>query len=159
MTESRPSRRGSPSGWRRFLFRMPTFFYRLKLGFLLGHRFVMIEHVGRRSGQVRRTVLEVVLRENGALYVAAAWGSKSDWYQNILKTPAVGVHISVRSYRADAVVVDQARARGVLDNYAGSHPRAFNALARYMLDDPGPTIADKVTRLVAAVPIVELARR
>ncbi|WFR73002.1 hypothetical protein P9209_03930 [Prescottella defluvii] len=48
-----------PTGWKRRFFRMPITLYRWHLGALLGHRFVLVEHVGRRSGRTRQVVLEV----------------------------------------------------------------------------------------------------
>jgi hypothetical protein len=40
---------------------LPIYLYRLDLGWLLGHRFLMLVHQGRRSGLLRETVLEVIL--------------------------------------------------------------------------------------------------
>src|SRR5690349_25004115 len=42
------------------IFKLPVFLYRLRLGWLLGKRFMQITHVGRHSGKVRRTVLAVL---------------------------------------------------------------------------------------------------
>ena len=49
-----------PRGLLRFLLRLPIWLYQLHLGFLLGHRFLLLTHTGRRSGLLRRTVVEVV---------------------------------------------------------------------------------------------------
>jgi hypothetical protein len=38
----------------------PVSLYRLHLGWLLGHRFLLLTHTGRRSGLRRQTVLEVM---------------------------------------------------------------------------------------------------
>ena len=40
--------------------RLPSRLYDWRLGWLLGHRFLRLTHVGRRSGRRYRTVLEVV---------------------------------------------------------------------------------------------------
>ncbi|MEZ5238897.1 MAG: hypothetical protein R2716_08080 [Microthrixaceae bacterium] len=48
-----------PRGWLKWLLRAPTYLYRARLGFLFGNRFLMIEHRGRRSGRLYRTVIEV----------------------------------------------------------------------------------------------------
>ncbi|RPI28328.1 MAG: hypothetical protein EHM70_16815 [Chloroflexota bacterium] len=42
------------------IFKLPLVLYRLRLGWLLDHRFMQLTHVGRRSGKVRRTVLVVL---------------------------------------------------------------------------------------------------
>jgi deazaflavin-dependent oxidoreductase (nitroreductase family) len=137
---------------------MPIYLYRLKLGFLLGHRFVMIEHVGRKSGKTRQTVLEVVWIHERQVYVAAAWGVASDWYQNIVQHPRVTVRIASQKYEANAVVVDVPTAHSILAGYAERHPKAFRSLSRFMLEDPGPTSAMNVDQLTEVVPIVRLTR-
>lgn len=137
---------------------MPIYLYRWKLGFLLGHRFVMIEHVGRKSGKTRQTVLEVVWIHERQVYVAAAWGIASDWYQNIVQHPHVTVRIASEEYGANAQVVDDATANNVMASYAEHHPKAFRGLARYTLDEPGSTVSESVERVSAAVPVVRLSR-
>ena len=42
------------------LFRVPVYLYRWHLGWLFGHRCLLLTHIGRRSGRKRQTVLEVV---------------------------------------------------------------------------------------------------
>lgn len=157
MPESRLSRRGSPKGFQRWLLRFPIYLYRLKLGFLLGHRFVMITHVGRKSGKRRKSVLEVVWIDQRLVYVAAAWGKSSDWYQNIRKTPEVTIHLTSRVYPGLARSVDEVLAHDVLIEYAVRHPRAFKALARLMVDNPGTTTDENVDKVAAVVPIVRLS--
>ena len=76
--------RSRPTGALRLAFRPPIYLYRLGLGQLLGHRFMLLTHRGRRSGRVYQTALEVVrydpsLRET---VVASGWGERSDWYRN-----------------------------------------------------------------------------
>lgn len=44
----------------RRLARAPVALYRWRLGWLLGHQFILLVHVGRQRGLERRTVLEVV---------------------------------------------------------------------------------------------------
>ena len=39
------------------MFKLPLVLYRLRLGWIFGHRFVMLTHVGRHSGKTRRTIL------------------------------------------------------------------------------------------------------
>lgn len=49
-----------PSKAFRILARMPNGLYRARLGWLLGKRFLMLLHMGRKSGLVRRAVVEVI---------------------------------------------------------------------------------------------------
>jgi deazaflavin-dependent oxidoreductase (nitroreductase family) len=71
------------------LFKLPIVLYRLRLGWLLGHRFMQLTHVGRRSGQVRRTVLAVLRFDSQTREIKAvsAWNA-SEWYKNIQAAPA-----------------------------------------------------------------------
>ncbi len=71
------------------IFKLPVLLYRLRLGWLLGQRFMQITHVGRRSGKVRRTVLAVLRfdKQTQEIYAVSAWGG-SDWYANIQTAPA-----------------------------------------------------------------------
>jgi hypothetical protein len=47
-------------GW---LFRVPLWRYRANLGWLFGHRLARLTHRGRRSGQIRQAVVDVVRYE------------------------------------------------------------------------------------------------
>jgi deazaflavin-dependent oxidoreductase (nitroreductase family) len=69
----------------RWLLRLPTYLFRARLGFLLGHRFLLLVHVGRRTGAVHRTVLEVIHydRASGEAVVLAGWGTGAQWLKNL----------------------------------------------------------------------------
>jgi len=74
----------------RALFRAPLLGWRLGLGRILGHPFLVITTRGRRSGVPRRAVLEYrVLR--GKIYVISGFGSRASWYQNLVADPRVTV--------------------------------------------------------------------
>jgi len=74
-----------PRGLARLAFRFPILFYRVGLGVLLGTRFLLLTHTGRKSRLERKNVLEVVKydKETGTFTVAAGFGTTSDWYRNI----------------------------------------------------------------------------
>lgn len=158
MAGSRLEAAGSPTGLARVGYRAPIALYRARLGFLLGTRFLMLEHRGRRTGETRRTVLEVVAKHPHAFYVAAAWKSKSHWLKNIVADPRVTVHCGFERFTTTAEVMDQESARRVLGEYAALHPRTFARLARFMLDDPGEGVEENVERVSAAIPIVKLPK-
>jgi deazaflavin-dependent oxidoreductase (nitroreductase family) len=154
----RLQRKGSPRGIQRFLFRAPIGLYRVRLGFLLGTRFLMLEHVGRKSGQRRRTVLEVVLNEDDAVYVAAGWGASAQWLRNIQANPSVVFHFGTKRYETTAVIIDRAEAKKVMDAYAEAHPKALGRLAAFMLDDPGESLETKALRVADTIPMVRLPK-
>jgi hypothetical protein len=49
-----------PRGLLRLALRLPIWLYRWRLGWLLGDRFLLLTHTGRKSGLPRQVVLEVV---------------------------------------------------------------------------------------------------
>jgi deazaflavin-dependent oxidoreductase (nitroreductase family) len=152
--------RGRPKGPLRLFLRMPIWLYRMRLGWLLGQRFLMLEHIGRRSGAKRRTVLEVVDhdRNTGRYVVASAWGPKSDWYRNIHAMPQVTVWVGGERFPAFARPMESDEAIEALRSYAERNPRAFRALARLMLGEVVSDPEENCRRLAAAVPLVELDR-
>jgi len=104
----------------RALFRLPISLYRFGPGWLLGNRFLLLTHIGRKSGIPRQVVLEVVDhdKETGVYYVAAAWREKADWYLNILKNPRVKVQVGNRQFEAEAAPKSREDAERVLWWYA-----------------------------------------
>jgi F420H(2)-dependent quinone reductase len=74
-----------PRGVLRWLLRLPIWLYRLRMGRLLGNRFLMLTHIGRKSGQPRQSVLEVVGHDEatGIYIIASGWGEQADWLRNI----------------------------------------------------------------------------
>lgn len=92
---------GSPTSLvLRRLVRAPVALYRWDLGWLLGYRFILLVHIGRRSGLERRTVLEVVHYDpkTSEVVVMSGLGRTSDWYRNIQAHPAKEVVIGRRSF-------------------------------------------------------------
>jgi deazaflavin-dependent oxidoreductase (nitroreductase family) len=158
MSQPRLQRRGSPKGLQRILFRAPIGLYRVGLGFLLGRRFLMLEHVGRKSGEIRRTVVEVVLDDEHAVYIASGWGSSAQWFRNIEANPSVVFHLGNKRYATTAVIVEQAEAGRVMDSYADAHPKALGRLASFMLDDPGETVEVQARRVAETIPMVRLSK-
>lgn len=73
--------------------------YGLRLGWLLGKRFMQLTHVGRRSGKVRKTILAVLRFDERSkeIYAISAWKG-SDWYYNIQASPALEVQIGFVHY-------------------------------------------------------------
>jgi deazaflavin-dependent oxidoreductase (nitroreductase family) len=81
------------------IFKLPVFLYRLRLGWLLGKRFMQLTHVGRRSGKVRRTILAVLRfdEKTREIYAVSAWKG-SDWYYNIQAASALRVETGFVRY-------------------------------------------------------------
>src|SRR5690625_1157096 len=69
--------------------RAPIVLYRLGLGGLLGRRFVLLEHRGRRSGQIRQVVLETISVDPDVIHVVSGYGDESQWLRNVRADPRV----------------------------------------------------------------------
>ena len=84
----------------RAFLRTPGVFYRTPLRGLLGRLYVLIEHRGRKSGRVYRTVVDrlSIDPETSEVYVLSAWGDSSDWYRNIQAAPPTRVWIGRRRF-------------------------------------------------------------
>ena len=123
-----------PSGITKLFFKAPIILYRINLGRLLGSRFLLLEHIGRKSGLRRQTVLEIVYhdKEENDYYIASGWGEKSDWMLNIRKNPKVKIQVGSNKMAAKVHFLTHDEAGEVLLNYGKKHPTALRELARYM---------------------------
>lgn len=123
-----------PAGFRRTAYRLPVWLYRARLGRLLGHRLVLINHTGRVSGKQRQVVVEVAQwdRRTGAVAVVSGFGPGSDWYRNLLAHPAASIQLGAHIISVQAVPVSPGQAGEVMADYARCHPRAASNLCRFM---------------------------
>lgn len=89
-----------PAGALRLVFRLPIYLYRFNLGWLLGNRFLLLTHQGRKSGLPRQTILEVILYDQATResVVLSGRGEKADWYRNIEARPALEVRTGGERY-------------------------------------------------------------
>lgn len=100
--EGRVIAAGRPSRTLRRLLRAPACLYHWRLGWLLGYRFLLLVHVGRRSGRRHRTVLEVVeyRPQTREAVVISAFGPNADWLRNIEAAPHPEVVIGSQRFTA-----------------------------------------------------------
>ena len=121
-----------PTGFKRLVFRAPIWLYSVGLGGLMGGRFLLLNHTGRKSGQPRQTVLEVADHdpESGTYYVASGFGKKSDWYLNILKTQKVEIQVGSKKIQATARALTPDESGKTMVGYAQRNPRAAKQLMR-----------------------------
>lgn len=150
-----------PGGVLRWFLRAPISLYKAKLGFLMGKRFLMLRHTGRKSGQPRFTVVEVVDHDDATdtWIICSGWGRKADWFRNIEKTPDVDVTVGTRTFPALAKELPLAEAVAALLAYAGKHPAAFSKLGNFMLGRALSPTEDDCRSLAEAVPVVALSPR
>jgi deazaflavin-dependent oxidoreductase (nitroreductase family) len=148
-------------GLLRFGVRLPLWLYRVRLGWVLGERFLRLTHIGRKSGQSHQTVLEVVDhdRATDSYIVTSGWGEKSDWFQNILKTPQVVINVGRRRLDVTAEHLSIDEAEQWLFNYAQAHPHTFQSLAKFMTGEQLSTSRADCRRVAEAVPVVAFRPR
>jgi deazaflavin-dependent oxidoreductase (nitroreductase family) len=103
----------------RGLFRAPVYLYRWRCGRLLGRRFMLLIHVGRRTGLRRETVLEVMeyRLEGPEVVVMSAFGPNADWLRNIQATSGPDVVTGSRRFTADYRILGADEAVRVIAGY------------------------------------------
>ena len=123
-----------PSGLFKHFLHSPTWLYRARLGFVFGHRFLMIEHRGRKSGNLYRTVLEVSgsYPDNNEWIVASGTGSKADWYRNIAANGVDAVWIGSTRHHATVRFLEASEAAQVMAKYEADHPKTAAKLLASM---------------------------
>ena len=151
----------APHGLLRFGLRLPIWLYRLRLGWLLGNRFLLLIHLGRKSGLPRQTVIEVVKHdmESNSFYVVSGWGEKSDWYQNIQKNPEVMIWVGNRKLPVHAEDILLSETVDILEEYTRRYPLAFKELTRLFLKEELQPGRESSQRLAEIMPMVAFRPR
>ena len=118
------TRRAKPTGLARWGLKLPILLYRWHLGWLLGHRFLLLTHRGRKSGLLRRTVLEVVRYDAATResVVLSGLGTVADWYRNIEAQPASAVQTGRGGYVPQQRFLTPEEAMAVAEDFARHHP-------------------------------------
>lgn len=147
----------SPHGLARLAWRAPIWFYRLGLGSLLGKRFVLLNHIGRKSGQLRQAVVEVVSydQETGAYIVASGFGEKADWYKNLMAHPEITIQVGNKRMKIHAERLPLPQATEIMLDYNHRHPAALRTLSGILGYRTDGSEAD-VRFLAGVIPIVTL---
>ncbi len=124
-----------PAGLRRLLFRSPIWIYRIGLGGVFGRRLLLLNHTGRRTGTLRKTILEVVQFDptDRSYVVASGWGPQAAWYRNILDQPEVSVEVGSHTIPVTAEPLAEDVGAEIFARYAARRPKlAAVALPRVL---------------------------
>jgi deazaflavin-dependent oxidoreductase (nitroreductase family) len=129
------------TGWRKHLWRAPIHLYRIGLGPLMGGRFLLLNHIGRKSGQVRQAVVEIIRHEpeTNSYIIASGFGKKSDWYRNLITTPEATIQVGKKRYQVVAKPLTPEQSAEEMLHYARKHSKAALQLARLIgleIEDP-----------------------
>lgn len=138
----------------RRLVRAPIWIYKARAGALLTSRLLMLEHIGRKSGERRYVVLEVLDHPAPDRFVVASgFGPKAQWFRNIQANPHVRVYAGSHApVSATARILDQPEADRTLAAYRSRNPRAWQRFKPVLEQTFGGPISDTNTPL----PMVEL---
>jgi len=112
------------------LARAPIALYKAGLGGILGSRMVLLEHNGRKSGQPRQVVLEVLGHPAPDTYVVASgFGESAQWFRNVMAQNQVRISTGrLSSAPAVARRLAPSEADRALSDYITRHPRAWASL-------------------------------
>ncbi len=118
----------------RWLLRAPAHVHDWNLGWLLGDRFLLLTHIGRRTGRPHRTVLEVIGTRPaaGEVLVLAGLGRSANWYRNLQAHRTAEVMIGRRRYQATHRTLDEDEAVAALAGYE-SRNRVVAPIVRRVL--------------------------
>jgi deazaflavin-dependent oxidoreductase (nitroreductase family) len=106
------------------VFRTPLWLYRHEKGWLLGRTFLMLEHIGRRTGQPHQTVAMVLADspDTGEVAIVSAWGPDADWLLNLRAGPAREVRVGRDRFVPQHRFLDAEEAVEISTAFARLHP-------------------------------------
>lgn len=116
------------------MFRLPLRLYEHGGGRLLGHTFLRLVHVGRRSGREHSTVAMVLAFDpvTQEAVICSAWGPEADWIRNLRAGPAVRVDVGSASYRPRHRFLTADEAVAVATDFRHRHPYRLRFMSRVL---------------------------
>jgi deazaflavin-dependent oxidoreductase (nitroreductase family) len=145
--------------WLKALYAAPNALYDHGLGWALGHRFLRLEHVGRRSGRRYTAVVEALRYDpvTGEAVAMAGYGHRADWLRNVRAAGTARVEFAHGPRPASVRVLDVEEAAEVLADYERRHPVLRPALRPYLSSLAGwryDGSPEARRRLVSQLPMV-----
>ena len=108
----------------------PRIVYALGLGPIIGRIVLLLTTTGRKTGLKRVTSLQYE-EVDGAIYLGASRGLKSDWVRNILADPHVEVQLKAGRFTGLAeVVTDLDRVTDFIELRLQHRPRMVGAMLK-----------------------------
>jgi deazaflavin-dependent oxidoreductase (nitroreductase family) len=149
--------RQTPGRLALWVLRIPLPLYRSGRGWLLGHTFLALTHVGRKTG-APHLMTAMVLRYDPATEEAvifSAWGPRSDWVRNLRARPAQRVQLGRRSFTPTHRFLPADEAFEVAAEFRTRH-RWRVRIARLVLGWPDLADDDALREFVSTRPFVAL---
>jgi deazaflavin-dependent oxidoreductase (nitroreductase family) len=99
--------------------------YRRDKGWLLGRTFLMLVHVGRKSGLPHEMVAMVLAddADTGEVVIFSGWGTNADWLHNLRTGPAREVRVGRDRFVPEHRFLDEDEAVAVVGAFRRRHPR------------------------------------
>lgn len=137
----------------------PVYLYRWRLGWLLGRRFILLTHIGRSSGQLYQTVLEVVeYRKQGPeVLVVSGFGRDAGWVRNIEARGGEEVEVGSQRFLARHRFLDEDEAMKVIEDYEQRNrfmSPILHAALSYLLGWPYRGSGGDRRKLVKQLPLI-----
>lgn len=150
-----------PTGFQAILWRLPIWFYRLNLGWLIGERMMLLKHIGRKSGQERKAVIEVVRydKDEDAYYVCSGFGKKSQWYQNLAANPDGKIQVGGRKLEVHATLLPPEQCGDEMVRYVKAHPNLANNLIQIIGHEPPENVEGYRSLAEQHLPFVKFTKR
>jgi deazaflavin-dependent oxidoreductase (nitroreductase family) len=140
------------------VFRLPLQLYDRGWGWMLGHVFLRLVHVGRRTGRPHSAVAMVLAYDADArrAVICAGWGPNTDWVRNLRARPAVRVDVGRDSFVPRHRFLTEDEALAVVAEFRVRHPHRVRFISRVL--GWGDLWSDEAVRaFVSARPFVALA--
>jgi deazaflavin-dependent oxidoreductase (nitroreductase family) len=118
-----------------FVFRLPLPLYRAGLGWLfLGHTFLVLTHVGRRTGQQHATAAMVLAedRATNEVVICSVWGPRTDWILNLKAHPGLLVQIGRDTFVPEHRFLSPDEAFHVGVQFRRRHPLRVRLMSRVL---------------------------
>lgn len=120
----------------------PRIAYALGFGPIIGRLILLLTTRGRKTGLLRVTPLQYEQIE-GKYYVGSAFGTRTDWYKNILADPGVRIKVGRKEFDAFAeTCTDPVRIAEFLEVRLARHPRMIGMMLRAEGLPPSPSRQD-----------------
>jgi deazaflavin-dependent oxidoreductase (nitroreductase family) len=118
---------------------------------------VVLVHRGRRSGRIYKTPVEALAegRESGEIYVSPMWGTRSDWYRNVIAGGLIEVRRAGEGTRMTFRPLAEDERREAVASYRRDHP-IYSRMILSMLRRLHSLSGDPVEAVVRALPVLAL---
>ncbi|MFQ6085222.1 MAG: nitroreductase/quinone reductase family protein [Candidatus Bathyarchaeia archaeon] len=138
----------------RWLYKIPILWYRLGLGCLFANFLLLLTTTGRRTGLSRDTPIEYE-ELDGVFYIISAWGTRPDWYRNILADPGVRFQLGRRRFSRLAVPVSDPEVKAAVIGRKWSRGRIYRHLLQ-LVGVPPNASSEEIRRVASKLTMVAI---